>query len=95
MLTAQNIYPLNRSFYINLPIGGLALALIALLVPLRPPYGRSDSYKGYGRHMLKQLAQCDWVGVAIVLAWGTVSILVMQEGVSRLERASVLFLGRQ
>lgn len=31
--------------------------------------------------MLTQLAQCDWIGVAIVLCWGTVSILVMEQGV--------------
>ena len=31
--------------------------------------------------MFRQLIECDWVGVAIVLAWGCVSILAMQEGV--------------
>lgn len=67
-------------FYINLPIGGIAFALMFLLVKTNPPYGRSASYKGYGRHMFQQLAECDWVGVAIVLAWGCVSVLALQEG---------------
>ncbi|KAF8317979.1 MFS general substrate transporter [Clavulina sp. PMI_390] len=67
-------------FYINLPIGGFACALIVILVPTRAPYGRADTYKGYGWHMLHQLLACDWVGIAIILGWGCVSILVMQEG---------------
>ncbi|KAF8304792.1 MFS general substrate transporter [Clavulina sp. PMI_390] len=67
-------------FYINLPIGGISLLLIVLLVDTLPPYGRSATYQGYGRHMLKQLAECDWVGVAIVLAWGVCFILGLEWG---------------
>ncbi|KAF8308091.1 MFS general substrate transporter [Clavulina sp. PMI_390] len=67
-------------FYINLPIGGLALVFIFLLVETRPPYGRSATYQGYGRHMLKQLAECDWVGVAIVLAWAICFTLGLEWG---------------
>lgn len=68
------------AFYINLPIGGLAFFLIALLVPVRPPYGHADSYEGYGRHMIQQLKDCDWLGIAIILSWGIVSTLFMQQG---------------
>ncbi|KAF8316148.1 MFS general substrate transporter [Clavulina sp. PMI_390] len=67
-------------FYINLPIGGIALGLIALLVETRPPLGRHATYKGYGRPMLKQLVECDWVGTAIVLAWGVCFILGLEWG---------------
>ncbi|KAF8304794.1 MFS general substrate transporter [Clavulina sp. PMI_390] len=67
-------------FYINLPIGGVALLLIFILVEARPPYGRSATYQGYGRHMFKQLAECDWVGVIIILAWGVCFILGLEWG---------------
>ncbi|KAF8304793.1 MFS general substrate transporter [Clavulina sp. PMI_390] len=67
-------------FYINLPIGGIALLLICLLVETLPPYGRSATYQGYGRHMIKQLAECDWIGVVIILAWGICFILGLEWG---------------
>lgn len=69
-------------FYINLPIGGLALLFITLLVETHPPYGRIDTYKGYGKEMFTQLLKCDWMGIAIVLSWGVCFILALEWGVS-------------
>lgn len=56
------------------------MVLIILLVETRPPYGRTATYKGYGWDMLKQLAACDWMGVAIVLSWGVCFILGLEWG---------------
>ena len=67
-------------FYINLPVGGIAFAFLSVLVEKLHPYGRADSYHGYGVHMLKQLLHCDWMGVAISLSWGVVFILGTQWG---------------
>jgi MFS family permease len=67
-------------FYINLPIGGIALALIAFLVDTLPPYGRAATYKGYSKQMLIQLRDADWIGAAIVLSWGVCFILGLEWG---------------
>ena len=67
-------------FYINLPVGGIAFALLFFLLETFHPYGRADTYQGYGIHMLKQLQHCDWMGVAISLSWGVVFILATQWG---------------
>lgn len=67
-------------FYINLPIGGFAFALLFALVETRHPYGMAQTYQGYGMHMLRQLVRCDLMGVAIALLWGVVSVLGLQWG---------------
>ena len=67
-------------FYINLPIGGIAFALLSVLVKTQHPYGRAQTYGGYGLHMLRQLAQCDLIGVVVALCWGGVSILGLEWG---------------
>ncbi|KAF8329701.1 major facilitator superfamily domain-containing protein [Cantharellus anzutake] len=67
-------------FYINLPIGGIAFCLLFILLETRHPYGRAETYRGYGYHMVNQIARCDWMGVAITLCWGVVFILGPQWG---------------
>lgn len=67
-------------FYINLPFGGIALAMIMLFQPTSHPLGRKDAYKGYSKEMLKQLIKCDWLGVAFAMGWGCVVILALQWG---------------
>lgn len=48
--------------------------------PTRPPLGRAAIYKGYSKAMIKQVAQCDWLGVAITIGWAVCLILFMQWG---------------
>ena len=67
-------------FYINLPLGGVALAMIAAFQPAAPPLGRAASYKGYSKQMFWQVLKCDWLGVALTIGWGTCAILFMQWG---------------
>lgn len=67
-------------FYINLPFGGLALALQGVFQPTTPPLGRAATYKGYHMGMIWQVVKCDWLGGAIAMAWGCVVILALQWG---------------
>ncbi|KAK4687774.1 MFS transporter, DHA2 family, glioxin efflux transporter, partial [Tremellales sp. Uapishka_1] len=67
-------------FYINLPIGGLAFAMILAFQPHSHPLGRKATYKGYSKAMLMQLLKCDWLGVAIAMAWAVCLILPLQWG---------------
>ena len=43
--------------------------------------GQKDSWKGWRRHMLGDVARFDWIGGAIILAWSTCFILALQWGV--------------
>ena len=61
-------------------VGGLALLILFVLLDTTHPYGRAASYKGYGPQMLEQLAQCDWLGIVFLLAWGASFILSLQWG---------------
>jgi hypothetical protein len=70
--------PLTAS--INLPFGGLAIALITAFQPLKPPLGRADSYKGFSLDMIGQVVRCDWGGAIISMAWACCLILFMQWG---------------
>ncbi|WVN86534.1 uncharacterized protein L203_101700 [Cryptococcus depauperatus CBS 7841] len=71
-------------FYINLPLGGVAMACLVLVQPAKPPLGRNESYKGYSKDMIKQVIQCDWVGVCLSMAWAVCFILATQwAGVTR------------
>ncbi|ODN80391.1 hypothetical protein L202_02642 [Cryptococcus amylolentus CBS 6039] len=67
-------------FYINLPLGGVAIAALLFFQPTVPPLGRADSYKGYSKDMLKKVLKCDWVGVCISMAWAVCFILFTQWG---------------
>lgn len=67
-------------FYINLPFGGIALALQLIVQPSNPPMGMKDSYKGYGRPMIGQLLRCDWVAALIAMGWSCCFILALQWG---------------
>ncbi|KAL1405301.1 hypothetical protein Q8F55_008928 [Vanrija albida] len=67
-------------FYINLPLGGLALAQLAVFLPMKPPLGRRDSWKGFHRGMVLQVLKCDWVGAAISMGWAVSLILALQWG---------------
>ncbi|KLT44397.1 MFS general substrate transporter [Cutaneotrichosporon oleaginosum] len=67
-------------FYINLPLGGVALLLQAVVQPARAPMGRKASYKGYGGDMVRQLVRCDWGGVLLAMGWACAFILGLQWG---------------
>lgn len=67
-------------FYINLPLGGVALACITLFMPSTPPLGRRATYKGYSWDMVKQFAMLDWVGAVLSMAWAVCLILGLQYG---------------
>ena len=54
--------------------------MIMFFQPTSHPLGRKDSYKGYSKEMLMQLAKCDWLGVAFAMAWGCCLILALQWG---------------
>ncbi|OCF40914.1 aflatoxin efflux pump AFLT [Kwoniella heveanensis CBS 569] len=67
-------------FYINLPIGGVAVICLLIFQPSRPPLGRDKTYKGYSMEMVKQVIKCDWVAVALATGWGCSFILFTQWG---------------
>ncbi|EJT50075.1 aflatoxin efflux pump AFLT [Trichosporon asahii var. asahii CBS 2479] len=67
-------------FYINLPIGGLALAAIVIFQPAFPPIGRKAEYKGYELAMLGRVARCDWVGAILAAAWAVCLIDALEWG---------------
>lgn len=67
-------------FYINLPIGGVALAAIAVFQPAFPPIGRRDEYKGYSWAMVGAVARCDWVGAVLAAAWAVCLIDALEWG---------------
>lgn len=56
------------------------MAMIFVFQPLSPPLGRASTYKGFHRGMFMQVAKCDWVGVAISMAWAVCLILFLQWG---------------
>jgi hypothetical protein len=55
---------------------------------------KPGEYKGYGWHMIPQMLKCDWVGVAIVLAFGICLILGFEWGVSISCSSSVQWIRR-
>lgn len=65
-------------FYVNLPIGGVALACQFIFQPNLPPLGQEDTYRGYSKEMLHRLLRCDWVGAAISMGWAVCLILSLQ-----------------
>jgi predicted MFS family arabinose efflux permease len=67
-------------FYINLPIGGVALVTLFFFQPDTPPLGRRDTYKGYSWQMLHEFLLCDWVGAGISMGWAVCLILSLQYG---------------
>lgn len=67
-------------FYINLPIGGVALAAIAIFQPTFPPIGRRAEYKGYEWGMLGRVARCDWVGAVMAAGWAVCLIDALEWG---------------
>ncbi|WVR04536.1 hypothetical protein IAU60_001543 [Kwoniella sp. DSM 27419] len=67
-------------FYINLPLGGVAMASLFVFQPARPPLGRGATYKGYSKAMFMQVIRCDWVGVTLSMGWGCAFILFTQWG---------------
>ena len=67
-------------FYINLPFGGVALAMIIFFQPTRPPLGRAATYKGYSKDMFWSVLKCDWMAAALAMAWGCVVSLALQWG---------------
>ncbi|WVQ83765.1 hypothetical protein IAT38_005909 [Cryptococcus sp. DSM 104549] len=67
-------------FYINLPFGGIALALIIIFHRAAPPLGRADSYEGYSKKMFGQVLKLDWMGVILSMGWAVCFILATQWG---------------
>jgi hypothetical protein len=65
----------------NSPFGGVSIAAIFFVLPNAPPMGQKDTWKGWNRHMLWDVAHLDWFGAAIILAWSTCFILALQWGV--------------
>lgn len=67
-------------FYINAPIGGLALVAMVIYLPSLPPLGQKATYKGWNWGMAMQFAKCDWIGCGLILGWATCFILAFQWG---------------
>ncbi|ODO11433.1 hypothetical protein I350_00213 [Cryptococcus amylolentus CBS 6273] len=67
-------------FYINLPLGAVAVILIIIIQPAYPPLGMKHTYTGYSRSMITQVLRCDWAGVCLSTAWGTCLILGAEWG---------------
>lgn len=67
-------------FYINLPIGGIALVSLFVFQPNLPPLGRKDTYKGYSTQMIWDFLRCDWVGAILCMGWSCCFILALQWG---------------
>ncbi|WRT64871.1 uncharacterized protein IL334_001807 [Kwoniella shivajii] len=67
-------------FYINLPLGGVAIAALFFFQPTRPPLGREKTYKGYSKEMFMQVVRCDWGGMIIAMGWAISYILFTQWG---------------
>jgi EmrB/QacA subfamily drug resistance transporter len=64
-------------FYINLPLGALAVISVALLIKVSTPKGLPKGEEGevYLRHPWKRVFLIDWVGMVIAL--GSVTCLVL------------------
>ncbi|EIW65485.1 hypothetical protein TREMEDRAFT_13495, partial [Tremella mesenterica DSM 1558] len=67
-------------FYINLPFGGLAFAMLFFLLPTTAPLGRKATYKGYNKDMIMAVVRCDWGAMVIAMAWSVCIILALQWG---------------
>ncbi|KAK8846841.1 hypothetical protein IAR55_005929 [Kwoniella newhampshirensis] len=67
-------------FYINLPLGGVAIACLLFFQPTKPPLGRAASYKGYSKDMIMEVVKCDWAAVCLSMAWACCFILAFQWG---------------
>lgn len=66
-------------FYINLPVGGVALVAITFLLKASPPLGsegKDQSWKG----RLRQTLRLDWIGATLVLGAVTCLVLGLQWG---------------
>ncbi|KAG8801524.1 hypothetical protein FRC17_006636 [Serendipita sp. 399] len=65
-------------FYINLPLGGFAIASAGFLLPVHPPIG---TLEGEPRPpLLKQWLNLDWIGAILSLGMVTTLILPLQWG---------------
>ncbi|PWN35045.1 MFS general substrate transporter [Meira miltonrushii] len=67
-------------FFISLPFGMISFIMIVVLIKARPPLGFEAIYTGYDWTMLDRLLHCDWLGIAMTLAWGVCLIMAMSEG---------------
>lgn len=65
-------------FYINLPIGGVSVAIIALFLKPRPSPAESDPSDN--RTWLQKWMQVDWIGAGLVLGLTTCLILALTWG---------------
>ncbi|KAG8859642.1 hypothetical protein FRB91_007297 [Serendipita sp. 411] len=65
-------------FYVNLPLGGFAIASAGFLLPVHPPIGASEH--GPRPPLLKQWLNLDWIGAILSLGMVTTLILPLQWG---------------
>ncbi|KAG8824381.1 hypothetical protein FRC19_001897 [Serendipita sp. 401] len=65
-------------FYVNLPLGGFAIASAGFLLPVHPPIGASED--GPRPPLLKQWLNLDWIGAILSLGMVTTLILPLQWG---------------
>ncbi|KAJ7052200.1 ABC transporter [Mycena amicta] len=66
-------------FYINLPFGGVSVAVISLLLKATPPLG-SDPTQRTWRHLRQQVLRLDYFGATLVAAFVTCLVLALQWG---------------
>ncbi|KAF7336207.1 Major facilitator transporter-like protein [Mycena venus] len=66
-------------FYINIPIGGVAMAVITVLLKSVPPLG-SDAGKRSRKVLLRQVRNLDWVGAVLIAGSVTSLGLALQWG---------------
>ncbi|KAK4051704.1 hypothetical protein OIO90_004654 [Microbotryomycetes sp. JL221] len=66
-------------FYINLPVGGVTLAVIFFTLKATPPLG-ADLTKRSPKDLFHQCLQIDWIGSFLILAAVTCLVLALQWG---------------
>ncbi|PWN32675.1 MFS general substrate transporter [Meira miltonrushii] len=63
-------------FYVNLPVGAVAVAAVLFLFPMRPALGQSKTKR---LSVFKRLLQLDWIGVILLTGIVCMVIVPMQE----------------
>lgn len=66
-------------FYINLPVGGVALIAITFLLKASPPLGSEGKDRSW-RGLISQTLRMDWIGAVLVLGSVTCLVLGLQWG---------------
>ncbi|KAJ7247006.1 MFS general substrate transporter [Mycena rebaudengoi] len=66
-------------FFLNLPVGGVAIVAVAFLLKAAPPAG-SDPTKRSHKDLLSQVRGIDWIGTVLVAGAVTSLVLALQWG---------------